>query len=242
MVSRRCFVTLLCALLTGALGACASGESGAADAAGNGPDTGINVPDASKVEPDAPVGQPDAAPVPDATPAPDAPVNAPDASTQMADAGPGFPDAGTGDVCTMAAAQPTNDTCAQVIDLTAGAVTPGGATTFGDTTGYVDDLLPPTTCASYNHDGPDAMYRVDAAAGQTIAATVTPEDSGFDIAIYIVSDCNDANSCLIESDAALSGGAESVSYPVPTTGTYYVIVDSWDPGELGCFTLNVTVQ
>ena len=211
------------------LGACASG--------GDDPDTGIVIiADAGggdRIAADGPIG------------------GDPDANTSI-DAGTGdggeldaamcpFVDAGAPlDMCAAAALEPTNDLCADAIDVTFG-VQCGGAFRYGDTTGYLDNLEPPAACTSnFTLDGPDAVYRVNANAGETITATVTP-NVGYDTGIYILSECL-GSSCLAGMDSALGGGIETAVTTAPSTGTYYVVVDSWSPGVEGCFSLAVTVE
>jgi len=166
----------------------------------------------------------DAPPHVDATPIPDAAPGTPDA-TPTPDAGP--------------AAAP--DTCAMAYDLTAAAMQPGGTTITGDNTGYANDTQPSSTCTGYIPDGPDAIYTVTVSAGHTITATVTPV--AWDASIFISSNCVFAAACLIGADdSPLPGGYETVQLAVPSTGTYYVVVESWDPGDYGPYTLDLQVQ
>ncbi len=132
------------------------------------------------------------------------------------------------------------DTCAQAQNLTTGALTVPGATVTGDTTGYVDNVQPPSSCTGYLPDGPDAVYFVNATAGQTISATVTP--NGWDVSIYIIGACVMVPTCLDGADQFTGGTAETATYLVPTAGTYHVVVDGWNPGVEGAYSLNVRVQ
>lgn len=162
---------------------------------------------------------------------------------QLADAGLPAGDAGStgtdGGTTTMA-----NDTCATAIDLTAAALMVGGATVAGTTIGYVDDLQPPAACTDdFLLDGADAVYRVTATAGQTISATVTP--ANWDTSIYILSSCStpiSAAACLAGADAIAGNGVESVSTTVAGPGTFYVVVDGWNPGVEGDYSLQVTLN
>jgi hypothetical protein len=203
------------------LAACASGS----ESTGDGDDA--PVPDAREI-PDIDASNlppPDANPdVPDASPdVPDAAVP-PDAMTTPPDAMPGGP----------------VDTCAQAQNLTTGALGPSGVTVTGDTTGYADDVRPSGTCTGFLPDGPDAVYYVDATAGQQLTATVTP--AGWDISIYLTQTCTLDPACLIGADTGLGGAAETVAHSVVTAGTYYVIVDGWNPGVQGAYSLNVQLQ
>jgi hypothetical protein len=153
-------------------------------------------------------------------------------------AGPdGAPDA-TPDVCELAAQAPDNDLCSGAIDLTTAALTPAGATAYGDTTGYASNLNPPiiATCTGAMNPGPDAIYRVDAAANGTLAVTLTPTD--WDGAVYVLDGCSGSATCLGGDDQGGDGSIDTDAISV-TPGTYYVVVDSQQPGRAGCFTLHV---
>ncbi|HUH01878.1 MAG TPA: PPC domain-containing protein, partial [Kofleriaceae bacterium] len=181
-------------------------------------------PDANNVFPDANNGFPDAQPPADAF------------------SGPQPDGAVLGMACIEAQSQPNSDACADAIDLTADA-TSGGALIYGDTSSYTNYLEPDSACTDgFGLDGPDAMYKVDATAGQTIAATVTPSGNTFDVGMYILNDCASATPCLAGTDDVAGTGPESLSYLVPTTGTYYIIVDSYVPSANGCYGLQVGVQ
>ena len=132
------------------------------------------------------------------------------------------------------------DTCAQAQDITTGALQALGITLAGDTTGYADDVRPSGTCTGFLPDGPDAIYYVTAAAGQQITAIVTP--AGWDISIYLTQTCTLDPACLTGADSGLSGAPESVAYTAATAGTYYIVVDGWNPGVQGAYSLNVHLQ
>lgn len=159
----------------------------------------------------------------DAPPGPDAPPDAPV------------------DVCARAAVAPDNDRCADAIDITGAASAPAGATLYGDTTGYAADLNPAiiATCTGAPTPGPDAIYRLDAAAGATVELELTPVD--WDGAIYLLDACTTSATCLGGHDDLAVGTIETRSISIATAGTYYVIVDSrlTNATGRGCFTLRV---
>ena len=167
---------------------------------------------------DAPPGTPDGRP--DATPILDA---APDAMPELPDGGP----LGTG------------DTCATANDISAQAASAAGFTFNGDTTGLGNDIQPVGTCTGFTNDGPDAVFIVTATAGQTITASIT---TTWDGAVEVIQACTFAATCLAGTDDIAGGGTETVTTTVSTTGTYYVIADSWDAGDYGPYTLTVKVQ
>jgi hypothetical protein len=131
------------------------------------------------------------------------------------------------------------DPCAAAVDLTAMAMLPGGVTVDGDTTGLTDDVQPPGTgCTGFLPDGPDAIYKVTAAAGKTIRATAMPV--GWDISVWIGSACA-SDACVAGADAVIDGD-ETVSFAATVAGTYFVVVDGWDPAAVGCYGLTVALE
>jgi len=128
---------------------------------------------------------------------------------------------------------PVNDLCSGAIDLTSAAMTPAGATAYGDTTGYASNLNPPiiATCTGAMTPGPDAIYRVDAAANGTLMFELTPTD--WDGAVYVLDGCSGSANCLGGADMGGDGSIDSDMISV-TPGTYYVVVDSQQPSRAGC--------
>ncbi len=230
MLYRAVVLTSRLALL--AVVACASGGDpaeldapGAVDAVAGDADDEVDAPAADAPALDAPAldaAEPDAAAV-DA--APDAVTDAAvDAATDaMTDA------AIDGGVTT------SGNTCAEAIDLTAAALMPGGTTVTGNLTGYTNNIQPASSCTGFTNDGPDAIYVLNLTAGRTINASVT---GPWDSAIEIVQPCAMTPTCLAGQD---NGDPEQVSHTTTAAGLYYVIVDSWDPGAFGPYTLTVTV-
>lgn len=131
------------------------------------------------------------------------------------------------------------DTCAQAQDITAGAMMTNGITVTGDTTGYADDVRPASTCTGFLPDGPDAIYSVTVNAGVTITAVATPT-TGWDISLELVQPCAATPTCLDGSDVIT--GPETVMFTTTAQGTYYIVVDGYNPGVAGPFSLNVRVQ
>lgn len=148
------------------------------------------------------------------------------------DAAPGDGGAGAPDAmltyCELAAMAADNDGCAQAIEVTS------GMTVYGDTSGYTDDF----SCLGTPTVGPDAAYRVDVAAGQTLTATLTPWS--WDGTVYIHSGCG-SGTCLTIS--AENGTAiETATYMATATTTLYVIVDGGVVSYAGCYALRITVE
>jgi len=182
---------------------------------------------------------PDGARTFDAPGFPDAPAGTPDAPAGHPDAAPGTPDAS---VPTADAAPLGNgDTCATANDISSLATQAGGYTFNGDLTGLANDIQPSNGCTGFTNDGPDAVFIVTAQAGQTISASMS---CAWDCAVEITSDCTFDANCVAGADntAGTVQQTESTSYVAPTTGTYYVIADSWDAGAYGPYSLTVSVQ
>ncbi len=167
-----------------------------------------------------------------------------DAKQDLIDA-PGVDAASTIDAATSidasvdAASGAVPDTCAQAQDVTAGAMVAGGITVTGDTTGYADDVRPASACTGFLPDGPDAIYSVTVNAGVTITAVATPT-TGWDISLELVQPCTATPTCLDGSDAI--SGPETVMFTTTAQGTYFIVVDGYNPGVAGPYSLNVRVQ
>jgi hypothetical protein len=164
---------------------------------------------------DSSSGLPDSRPYPDAPP----PVDA----RPVVDAAP----CGT----------PGPDTCEAATDLSTTAATASGATVTGDTTLLASDLTP-TDCTGFSNPGPDAIYKLTAAVGQTIHVTLT--SSSWDASVYITSACS-STACVAGADESVSL-PEETSYAVTAAGTYFVAVDGYTSSAFGCYSLNVKLE
>ena len=133
------------------------------------------------------------------------------------------------------------DTCAQAQNLTAAAAMGTGTTVTGNTTGAADDVSSPTgTCTGYTPDGPDHIYMVTLNAGQRVTATATPTTS-WDISLELVTPCSTSPACLAGSDSVITG-AETATYLATAATTVYVVVDGYNPGVAGPYSLLVRIQ
>lgn len=137
--------------------------------------------------------------------------------------------------CDLAVGEGTRDICGQARDLTAAAALAGGTTVYGNTTGYANDLTPSTLpdCTTSPEPGPDAIWRVTIAAGQTLAVTFSPD--GWNGDVYIINACTQTATCV-------EGGPMFTPITVmPPAGTYYIVVDSRGAAVAGCFSLDVEI-
>ncbi len=120
-----------------------------------------------------------------------------------------------------------NDVCATAFDVSAGG-------TFNGVLSDYTDNYEPDVCINFGAPGPDAVWSVNAVAGQFLRASMT---GGFDASLYVVSDCSDiAGTCGAGSD---SGTIETIDYVIPTDGTYYIITDAFSSNASGSFSLTV---
>jgi hypothetical protein len=132
------------------------------------------------------------------------------------------------------------DTCGQAQDITAGAMMANGITVTGNTTGYADDVNLPNTCTIYSTDGPDAIYAVTVNAGAVITAVATP--TAWDVSLELIQPCALTGPCLVGRDDGFGGDPETITYTATQQGTYFVVVDGYNPGVAGPYSLNVRVQ
>ena len=128
---------------------------------------------------------------------------------------------------------PPNDQCSGAITIPCGNISLSGNTFMA-----VNDYdFPDTTlsCTGYSASGRDVVYRFDAMAGDSVWLRYS---SSADAAIYIVTDCGQVTtSCKIGVDENRQGTSETLRYGFPTTGTYYVVLDSYGQDSYGNWTL-----
>jgi hypothetical protein len=87
------------------------------------------------------------------------------------------------------------------------------------------------SCANYGTIGPDAIYRLDAQAGDVVTAYWQHQ---LDVYGWLTSDCSDASqSCIV---ASREGNLEQT---IETTGTYWFVLDSGPSAEDEMITLDV---
>ena len=136
--------------------------------------------------------------------------------------------------CVSAPPPPVNDLCAGAINLPCGQVNLSGST-LGAQNNYDPGA---TGCTGYTAAGGDVVYKFTASAGDAIDLIYTSTADG---SFYIVSDCSDpVGSCVVGADATLSNQAEYIVHTFTSSGTYYVILDSYGTGSSGSWTLTGT--
>lgn len=146
----------------------------------------------------------------------------------------GFGSEGAG---TITATIAHGDTCGDAY-----IVPSGGGRFMGTTTGYAANYGTTTrtgSCTNWEQEGPDAVYRVQLAAGERLQASL---QTNWDANIYLITDCAaSATTCVAGQD---DGSPEELDYTNSTgaTQTYFLVVDGWRPDRFGNYTLDVTIN
>ena len=140
---------------------------------------------------------------------------------------------------------PQNWTCASATAVT---LSSGTTTITGDTTGMTNEYGTSINCGDLNtvFRGTQAYYRFTLTAGKTY--TFALQASYYYGAFYIFNGCgiNTVNASCSSggktgdvSSTSYSTSTKTVAFTPPTSGTYYVAVDSTQVNRYGSFTLTV---
>jgi len=131
---------------------------------------------------------------------------------------------------------PPNDLCEGAYVIECGDISLSGSTqwAFND---Y--DLGYGNPCTGWMAMGYDVAYQFTVAAGAVIEVTYSTTADG---TFYIMTDCNDVNSCVVGADEfGYPGAPETINYAFTAGGTYYLILDAYSPDEWGEWTLTGTL-
>jgi hypothetical protein len=147
---------------------------------------------------------------------------------------------GTGNytlTCAAAAPPAVNDLCAGAIDIQDQSLT-SWTINLSASGGYSNNYsLVYGGCTGYSSPGPDAVYKISLAAGESVMIS---EAGACDMALWLATDCaNLLTTCVAGSDAGTSGATESINYTAAGAGTYYLVVDAYTAS--GC-PVTVTVN
>ncbi|HPF38692.1 MAG TPA: hypothetical protein PK093_08615 [Phycisphaerae bacterium] len=124
---------------------------------------------------------------------------------------------------------PANDTCATptMVDCNTGTI----AGISLDLANPDHALMSTGSCTGFSTNGPEVVFAFTAPS-DLLVHTGMANVSGFDAAIYVVTDCQDTNGSCVAGDD--SGGIEEVTFTATQGVTYYIITDSYteapDPG------------
>ncbi len=112
----------------------------------------------------------------------------------------------------------------------------------GTTEGYINDYDPITgasgsSCTGYQAEGPDVVYEVGLSDGASLVVDL--ERVGYwDQALYLVTDCQDMDSCVAGSDI---GNIDHIEWThVGPPALYYVIIDGYSSTSYGEYILTYT--
>ncbi|HUJ62955.1 MAG TPA: hypothetical protein VLX92_30840 [Kofleriaceae bacterium] len=111
----------------------------------------------------------------------------------------------------------------------------GGATS-GTTVGRNNTIT--AMCDGFVMNGPDAVYRVDTAAGAQLEVSLT---ASYAAAAYVISPCQTEPATPACEGNMLAEPASPLAL-APAAGTHYVIVDGTDAALDGTYVLTVTVH
>ncbi len=145
-----------------------------------------------------------------------------------------FADYACATTCTAGACDaPRGDRCFDAIPLASGMTLMGDYDDFDD---FSNPGIGTCILSSGNQIGPDATYAVNLIAGDLMTATLTTTTlSG---GMYVLDNCDDPrNSCLWAAPRA-----KTLTFYAPTSGTYYLVVDSTSSFTSNDYTIGIDVQ
>jgi hypothetical protein len=129
-----------------------------------------------------------------------------------------------------------NDTCATAT-LISPAALPFAA---NDTTDGATNDIDPGLLGCASGAGPDAVYSFTPSATDRYTIGATPIGIGFDISLYVVTDCaNPATTCIASANVSGTSKGES-TVPTLNAGTrYFIVVDGSGPNSFGQFHFSI---
>ena len=116
-----------------------------------------------------------------------------------------------------------------------GVLSMTGSTAMGTTEARSNTVA--ALCNGSVHNGFDAVYRIDAAAGKQLNITITAPS--FSATAYVVQPCGSGNGCVGNVYAQPN---VPINVTVLAGGPPFVVVDSTFSAMSGAYTLNVTVN
>ncbi len=128
-----------------------------------------------------------------------------------------------------------NDQCVNAIVLTEGTVN-------GTWVNSTNDIDPTAAgCTGFPEVGGDVFYSVSLTTGQTLTVSINQVGSAADSALYLVTDCTDADTCVAGVDT-LPNTAEELVYNATANEDLILVVDQYgDTNQVG-FVLTVDIQ
>jgi cysteine-rich repeat protein len=140
----------------------------------------------------------------------------------------------------------TGGTCADPAEVTLTGTTGLTGMATGDTT-IGSSMVPTTECLGFSTgDGNDNIWSFTITDHRDVRVELDPS-STFDAAIRVMTTPCDPTTGLVSPDNAFGcadenfdGEAETLAYTNLAPGTYYIVVDSYDPTVSGPYTFTIT--
>jgi hypothetical protein len=130
------------------------------------------------------------------------------------------------------------DTCGKAIDLTGPAHSATGVDATGNTGNDYDNVAV-TGCGLDPQNGPDAIYKITLAKGETASVTLTPDH--WDPSLALTTECSSAAHCAVGTDKD-GNGPETLTYTATDAGTFDIVVDGYSGWYWGSYTLHVEIR
>jgi hypothetical protein len=133
------------------------------------------------------------------------------------------------------------DTCATAVPITSLPFNDTGDTT--PNTNTLTNYTGACTLPINHYGGEDQIYEITVGPGNLMNFSMDLTGSLGDLALFIISNCNDGTSCVINSQDAIGPGAgpEVINNVTLPPGTHYLYIDSYynagTPGSAGTFSL-----
>jgi len=113
------------------------------------------------------------------------------------------------------------------------------------TAGLSNTLSSGLSCVTWSLNGADSTYRIHLEEGEVLtAAMLQPEPA--DGALALLTTCGDPSSAVACADGTYAGETEVLSYVAPSTGDYFLVIDSYVSSVGGAaaspFSLDVAVN
>lgn len=132
---------------------------------------------------------------------------------------------------------PPNDTCAGAIEVSCNSIVQGSTALAGNS---LSESATNQCVIGSSALGGDVFYHICVPPGYQLNTLTTPL-SVWDPAIWFVTDCADANTCVAGADIGFSGDTETLSWINSTSNPVclYIIMDSWTMSQFGAFTIEI---
>ena len=127
---------------------------------------------------------------------------------------------------------PINDTCAGAIVIPCGTFSLSGNTdTANNDYTFPSDA---SSCTGYIENGRDVVYRLNIIAGDSLWVDINSAST--DVSLYVITNCaSPSTSCVAGEDSTDVGGSETLRHKFTSSGTYYLVIDSFGNNSGGAW-------